>query len=137
MGAYEAAFDRVIVPALLSYKPDFIIVPSGFDAGAWDPLGRQMMTSSGYRSLTTKLMSVADEVCNGRLVMCHEGGYNGSTVPFFGLAVMETLSGIDTGTEDPFNALLSGLGGQALQTHQDAVIKQAEGLLDKLPRISS
>jgi len=54
VGAYEAAFDRVIIPALQAYKPDLIFVPSGFDAGAWDPLGRQMMTSSGYRSLTKK-----------------------------------------------------------------------------------
>lgn len=132
VGAYEAAYDRVIVPALLAYKPDLIIVPSGFDAGAWDPLGRQMMTGSGYRSLTKKLMAVADEVCDGRIVMCHEGGYNGSTVPFFGLAVMEALSGIDTGTVDPFDDLLGGLGGQKLQPHQDAVISAAEGLLGKL-----
>jgi acetoin utilization deacetylase AcuC-like enzyme len=132
VGAYEATFDRVVIPALQAYKPDLIIVPSGFDAGAWDPLGRQMMTSEGFRSLTKKLMAVADEVCEGRMVMCHEGGYNGSTVPFFGLAVMEELSGISTGTEDPFEALLSGLGYQALQPHQDAIIKEAEGLLAKL-----
>jgi acetoin utilization deacetylase AcuC-like enzyme len=132
VGAYEAAFDRVIVPALRAYKPNLIIVPSGFDAGAFDPLGRQMMTGSGYRSVTKKLMEVADEVCHGRIVMCHEGGYNGSTVPFFGLAVMETLSGISTATVDPFDAVLGGLGGQSLQPHQDAVIKQAEGLINKL-----
>ena len=132
VGAYESAFDRVIVPALSAYKPDLIIVPSGFDAGAWDPLGRQMMTSSGYRSLTKKLMAVADDVCDGKIFMCHEGGYNGSTVPFFGLAVMETLSGISTGVEDPFDPLLGGLGGQDLQPHQDALIKEAEGLLSEL-----
>jgi acetoin utilization deacetylase AcuC-like enzyme len=132
VGAYETTFDRVVVPALQAYKPELIFVPSGFDAGAWDPLGRQMMTSSGYRNLTRKLMDVANDVCDGRLLMCHEGGYNGSTVPFFGLAVMETLSGISTGVEDPFDPLLSGLGGQDLQPHQDALISEAEGLLDKL-----
>jgi acetoin utilization deacetylase AcuC-like enzyme len=132
VGAYEATFDRVVVPALQAYKPDLILVPSGFDAGAWDPLGRQMMTSTGYRSLTRKLMDVADDVCDGRLLMCHEGGYNAPTVPFFGLAVMETLSGISTGVEDPFDPLLGGLGGQSLQAHQDALITQAEDLLSKL-----
>ena len=77
-------------------------------------------------------MEVADDLCDGRLVMCHEGGYNGSTVPFFGLAVMETLSGISTGVEDPFDPLLSGLGGQSLQPHQDALISDAEKLIDRL-----
>lgn len=129
VGAYESAFDRVIIPALRAYKPDLIIVPSGFDAGAWDPLGRQMMTSIGYRSLTKKIMEVADEVCNGRIVMCHEGGYNAPTVPFFGLAVMETLSGISTGIEDPFLEMHCGLGGQTLQPHQDALIKKAIELI--------
>jgi acetoin utilization deacetylase AcuC-like enzyme len=131
-GAYEAAFDRVIVPALRRYKPDFIIVPSGFDAGAFDPLGRQMVTGECYRELTKKLMAVADEVCGGRLVLCHEGGYSASTVPFFGLAVMEQLSGIRTGVVDPFQALLGGLGQQALQPHQDALIREAEKLLKNL-----
>lgn len=129
VGAHEAAFDRVVIPALRRFKPDFIIVPSGFDAGAHDPLGRQMMTSEGYRQLTRKLMTVAEQVCAGRLVLTHEGGYSAATVPFFGLAVMEELSGIRTPVNDPFADMLGGLGGQALQPHQDAVIREAERLL--------
>ncbi|MGH8629564.1 MAG: class II histone deacetylase [Burkholderiales bacterium] len=132
VGAYEAAYDRLIIPALQKYRPDLIIVPSGFDAGAHDPLGRQMMTSDGYRSLTKKLMQVADEVCAGRLVMCHEGGYSAPTVPFFGLAVLEQMSGIRTPVADPFQELLNGLGYQALQPHQEAVILGAEKLVKKL-----
>jgi acetoin utilization deacetylase AcuC-like enzyme len=107
-------------------------VSSGFDAGAWDPLGRQMMTSIGYRNLTKKIMEVADEVCDGRIVMCHEGGYNAPTVPFFGLAVMEALSEISTDIEDPFVEMLCGLGGQALQPHQDALIEKAMELISAL-----
>ena len=132
VGAYEAAFDRVIIPALRKFRPQLIIVPSGFDAGAHDPLGRQMMTSEGYRALTARLMEVADEVCDGRLAMCHEGGYSAPTVPFFGLAVMEQLSGISSGTDDPFQEILGGLGGHELQPHQDAVIAQAQQLLPGL-----
>ena len=131
-GAYEAAFDRIVAPALLKFRPEFIIVPSGFDAGAQDPLGRQMLTSECYRALTKTLMETADEVCEGRLVLCHEGGYSGHTVPFFGLAVLEQLSGIRTGVEDPFQPFLAGLGGHPLQPHQDALLKQVEPLLKKL-----
>ena len=91
-----------------------------------------MMTSECYRALTKKLMEAADEVCEGRLVLCHEGGYSGHTVPFFGLAVLEQLSGIRTGVEDPFQPILAGLGGHSLQLHQDALLKQVEPLLKKL-----
>ncbi|MDJ0926880.1 MAG: class II histone deacetylase [Gammaproteobacteria bacterium] len=131
-GAYEATFDRVVLPALRRYKPELIIVPSGFDAGAHDPLGRMMVTGGEYRSLTRKMMRVADEVCDGRLVLCHEGGYNAPTVPFYALAVIEALSGVDSGVEDPFDPLLSVMGQQELQPHQDALIRQAEELLDRL-----
>ena len=61
--------------------------------------------------------------------MTHEGGYNSWTVPFFGLAVMEALSGHSTGTEDPFLPLHAGLGGQDLQPHQQAAIDAAKAAL--------
>ena len=135
VGAYEAVFDRVVAPALQAYKPQLIMVPSGFDAGAHDPLGRMQMHSEGYRSLTQKLMTAAEQLCDGRLLMSHEGGYNPATVPFYGLAVVEQLSGVRTGVADPFHELMAALGGQELQPHQDAVIRKAEGLLAHLRRI--
>lgn len=133
VGAYEAAFLRVVVPALEKFRPDLIFVPSGFDAGGHDPLGRMMMHSDGYRRLTQILMEVADRVCGGRLVLCHEGGYNPPTVPFYGLAVMETLSGIRTGVADPFMDLLGAMGGQELQPHQAALIDRAAALVARVP----
>ncbi len=131
-GAYDAVFDRVVVPALKAYRPQLIMVPSGFDAGAHDPLGRMQMHSGGYRSLTQKLMVAAEELCKGHIVMCHEGGYNAPTVPFFALAVMEELAGELSGVDDPFLDLMAGLGGQELQPHQDEAIQRAESLLANL-----
>jgi acetoin utilization deacetylase AcuC-like enzyme len=131
-GAYAAAFERVVLPALEIYKPQLIFVPSGFDAGVLDPLARMMMHSEGFRNLTKKIKSAAHNLCGGRIVMCHEGGYSESYVPFIGLAVMEELSGIRTGVEDPNMALVENMGGQGLQPHQDARISEAEDLLRHL-----
>ncbi len=132
VGAYETVFERIVVPALKTYQPELIIVPCGFDAGAHDPLGRMQLHSGAYRLMAGKLMTTAQELCDGRIVMCHEGGYNVSTVPFFALAVIETLSGEKTGVEDPFLELLAGLGGQELQPHQNEAIQRAESLLANL-----
>ena len=49
-------------------------------------------------------MELAAELCNGRLVLCHEGGYSTTYVPFCGLAVLEQLSGIRTPVSDPYLA---------------------------------
>ncbi|GIK96956.1 MAG: class II histone deacetylase [Alphaproteobacteria bacterium] len=128
-GAYIAAFERVIAPALRKFKPELIVVPSGFDAGGVDPLGRMMVHSACYRRLTRILMEVADEVCGGRLVLSHEGGYSAANVPYCGLAVMEELSGISTGVQDPWLPSMEAWGQQDLQPHQEAAIDRAAALL--------
>lgn len=125
-GAYLAAFERVVVPALRAYRPELILIASGFDASALDPLGRMMLHSGSYRRMTRFVMDIAEDVCAGRVVACHEGGYSAAYVPFCGLAVVEELSGVKTGAEDPFLEIFSGLGYQGLQPHQETVIATAE-----------
>lgn len=126
VGAYVAALERVVAPALRAYRPELILVASGLDANAMDPLAHMMLHSNAYRQLTRILMDVAAEVCEGRLVMCHEGGYSAGYVPFCGLAVMEELSGITTGVEDPLLGFFEGVEYQDLQPHQDEVVASAE-----------
>ena len=125
VGAYVATFERVVAPALRNYRPELIIVASGLDASAMDPLASMMMTSDGYRKLTQVMLGVAHEVCGGRLVMCHEGGYSPAYVPFCGLAIMEELAGVRTELADPLLDLLASFGGQDLQPHQEAVLREA------------
>ena len=62
-------------------------------------------------------------------MMTHEGGYSASYVPYCGLAVLEQLSGIRTGVEDPFQPVLGDYGQQDLQPHQSTAIAAAEALL--------
>ena len=132
VGAYVATFERVVVPALRAFEPELILVASGLDASAMDPLASMMMTSDGYRQLTQAMLAVADEVCDGRLVICHEGGYSPAYVPYCGLAIVEELAGVRTDLADPLLPLLAGMGGQDLQPHQDAVIREAEKLVARV-----
>lgn len=129
-GAYLHAFDRVVIPAIARFKPDIIIVASGFDSSNADPLGRMMLVSSSYARLTQKLMDLAASVCGGRLVMSHEGGYSPFYVPFCGLAVMETLSGVQTGVKDPYEVVWKQLPGQDLQENQRALVAQVAQACD-------
>ena len=52
-GAYVATIEQVVVPALRAFKPDLILVPSGFDGGMYDPLGRMMAYSETFREMTS------------------------------------------------------------------------------------
>lgn len=127
-GGYRYAMETVVVPAIQRFRPDLAIVACGFDAGAMDQLGRQMVTSDGFRALTTMMVEVADGVGGGRLVLSHEGGYNPAFVPFCGLAVLEALCGKKT-VSDPFLPLVSAMAGQDLQPQQRKVIDEAADLL--------
>lgn len=130
--AFLSAFDRVVVPALHRYRPDFVVVPSGFDGGIFDPLGRQLAYSETYRALAARLTAATGELCGGRLVLTHEGGYSAAHVPFLGLAVIEELCGIRTDTDDPYLAIAAGNGGHDLEAHQAAVIDAAAAFVDDL-----
>ncbi|MFF2275188.1 class II histone deacetylase [Agromyces sp. NPDC058126] len=101
-GAYWAVVEQVAGPALRAFRPDLIVVSSGFDPSAADPLGRMSVTSAGFRGIAERLRALADEVCGGRIVFSHEGGYSAVHTPYCGLAVLEALSGITTDVADPF-----------------------------------
>ncbi len=54
-GAYLAAFDRVVLPALRRFRPQMIVIASGLDASAMDPLGRMLCTSDTYRQMAARM----------------------------------------------------------------------------------
>lgn len=122
-GAYREAFEQVVLPALARFRPEMIFVASGFDAAAMDPLGCMMLSSADFRYMAEALLGVADEVCGGRMVLTHEGGYSAGYVPYCGLAVLEALSGVRSGIADPFLAYIPNYGAQGLQPHQKAAVE--------------
>lgn len=132
-GAYLAALDQVVVPALEAFAPELIVIACGFDAGALDPLGRMLLPATAFGEMTARLLAAADRLCGGRIVASHEGGYSAGHVPFCGLAVIETLSGRSAGIDDPF-AYLAAVPGQAIEPHQQAAVDAAAALVAGVPR---
>ena len=99
--AYLHAFDAIAGPAIRAFAPDLIVVASGLDGGATDPLGRMLMHSGTFRALTERVLALADACCGRRVVVVHEGGYSESYAPFCGHAVLEALTGVSGEVTDP------------------------------------
>ncbi|MEP5732102.1 MAG: class II histone deacetylase [Sulfitobacter sp.] len=99
--AYLHAMDRVVIPALEAFKPDMIIVACGFDAAAVDPLARMLASAATFGAMTQKIKDTAEHLCEGRLVLVHEGGYSEAYVPFCGHATLTALSGSSIEAPDP------------------------------------
>lgn len=92
---YLEAMDRLVLPKLRAYAPDFVIVACGFDASVVDPLSRMLLGARAFKEMTARLM----DLTGGRMLMVHEGGYSELHVPFCGHAVLAAMagSGIDAG----------------------------------------
>ena len=74
--AFARIFNELIAPLAHSYKPDCIMVSAGYDTYVADPLGTMAVTTDGYGYMTRVLVELAEELCDGRLVLVLEGGYN-------------------------------------------------------------
>lgn len=101
---YLEAIERIVLPQLHAFKPDIIIVACGFDAAAIDPLSRMLATAETFRAMTSMVRETAEDICGGKLVLVHEGGYSEVYVPFCGHAAIEDLSGSAITAPDPFAA---------------------------------
>lgn len=100
---YCTAFEQLVVPIGLQYRPQLIIISAGQDASWLDPLAQMMVTMDGFRELSQRMVMLANEVCDGRLVVLQEGGYSNAYVPYCTAAVVEALIGVDLGIVDLYS----------------------------------
>src|SRR5579885_2792361 len=94
---YRAAFEQLVVPIGLRYRPQLILITAEQDASWLDPLAQMMVTMSGFRDISTMMVNLAEEVCDGRLVMLQAGGYSPAYTPYCTIAALEPLAAVDTG----------------------------------------
>jgi acetoin utilization deacetylase AcuC-like enzyme len=89
---YERAFADIVLPALQAFAPELLLVSAGFDAHADDPLALMRVSTGAFGRFATLLRGVADEHCDGRMVLVLEGGYNLNAL---GESVVATLRALD------------------------------------------
>ena len=71
LNAYEYIFKK-----LKKFRPEFILLSAGFDAHKDDPLAQINLESKDYYILTKRIMAMAKELCDGKVVSILEGGYD-------------------------------------------------------------
>ena len=98
---YLYIFKNLIDPICGEYGPDFILISAGFDIYKDDPLGGMNITAQGFGALTRSLVDSAQRLCDRRLLIVLEGGYD--------------LEGLSQGVKQ----VLLQLGGQAEEPHFD------------------
>jgi len=92
---YAERFDQALNEACARFRPDFVLVSSGFDAMAGDPLGGLLLEPADLYAMTHRVMRVADEYAGGRIVALLEGGYDPPRIGAGAVAVIRALAGLD------------------------------------------
>jgi acetoin utilization deacetylase AcuC-like enzyme len=73
---FHQIYERVVLPALRWFQPELILVSAGFDAHWRDPLAGLRLSLAGYAWICEQLVTRAEELCAGRIVLVLEGGYD-------------------------------------------------------------
>ncbi len=89
---FIAAFEGVLVPSALEFKPDIVLVSAGFDACADDGLAQMRMSVEGFAVLASIVKSIAKESGAGQACVL-EGGYDLKLLAQSVAAVLEVFMG--------------------------------------------
>ena len=73
---YRQVFEQIIVPVTKRFRPELILVSAGYDAHWADHLAMMEVSVTGFAQIARFIKSLADELCQGRIVLTLEGGYN-------------------------------------------------------------
>ncbi len=91
---YRAQFEKDLLPAMDRFKPEFILVSTGFDAHEDDDMSDIRLTSEGYTWIVKSLVQLAQQYCGGRLISVLEGGYCLPRLPELAANHIKILLGI-------------------------------------------
>jgi acetoin utilization deacetylase AcuC-like enzyme len=94
-GVYLDVFHRSMERVLAAFVPDFVLVSSGFDALAGDPLGGQLLEPEDFHRMTKSTLEVADSVCGGKVVCVLEGGYEPARLGQAAVEVIRALARLE------------------------------------------
>jgi acetoin utilization deacetylase AcuC-like enzyme len=95
---YGEAMERVVVPVIARFEPDWLLVSCGFDAHIDDPLANQMLLTPDYGRMAQAVASVAPR---RRLVFFLEGGYDLDVLRAGTAETLRGAAGIPFGDDAP------------------------------------
>jgi len=90
---FVAVYQKIVQPLINTYRPEMILVSAGFDTHMSDPMQGMAVTPEGYAAMTRILKTMAEKICDGRLVLVLEGGYHFMGQAESVMKVIEVLTG--------------------------------------------
>jgi acetoin utilization deacetylase AcuC-like enzyme len=99
--AFARIANEVLTPLVERFKPEMMFVSAGFDSHWDDPLAELGLSSAGYYQYSRRLVELAEQYCEGKILFVLEGGYNPRNVASGVDAVLAALTGTEFHAQDP------------------------------------
>ena len=103
---FSRVADAIFEPMVDSFRPGMLLISVGFDSHWNDPLTTLGLSTKGFHTVSKRLVDLAKEYCNGKIVFVLEGGYDPQNVAHGVAAVFDALTsrplGEDAGDPSPY-----------------------------------
>jgi acetoin utilization deacetylase AcuC-like enzyme len=102
---YEPVFRQVMAPAADRFQPQIILVSAGFDAHWKDAIPQtsthtnMYLSTAGFAKLNGIIIELAQYLCDRRLIMVQEGGYNAEAMAACVATCINLLLGDDAAVD--------------------------------------
>lgn len=73
---YRRVADEIVEPFIRAFRPQLMLISAGYDAHWNDPITDLGISTAGFYRLSRKLVDLAEETANGKIVFVLEGGYD-------------------------------------------------------------
>lgn len=93
-GGYVRAFQQVVVPIAEQFRPDLIIVSAGQDAHEGEHLAHMRVSDQGFARMAEVAAQLAHRLCDDRLVLVLEGGYDPRILAAATESVVKVVAGL-------------------------------------------
>jgi acetoin utilization deacetylase AcuC-like enzyme len=113
--AFAAIAEQAIKPLVETFRPQMMLVSAGFDAHWKDPIATLGLSTAGFHALSRRLVELAEEHCQGKIVFALEGGYDPQNVANGAAAVFAALTGTQPPNEDDMPSFSEADIGQRLE----------------------
>ncbi|TFG34709.1 histone deacetylase [Candidatus Thorarchaeota archaeon] len=120
--SYEKAIDKIMLPAIKSFRPNLIMVSAGYDAHYADPVGNMDVDSRTYWRFGREISKITETLELIGSVWVLEGGYN----PFMiGPSIQASLEGL-FGNNQPM------LDDQIEREINELIVESNEEIIEKV-----
>ena len=104
--AFRQIAKEIISPMAARFQPQMMLVSVGFDSHWSDPLTQLGLSTTGFFEVSSHLITLAKQYCEGKIVFVLEGGYDARNIANGTEAIFSALAGQksarDTGDESPY-----------------------------------